>query len=167
MRAARRVKTLSEETRQNCTDALQWPERRRDARRFRSHKLLDPIRDGASKLLNLVLVLHEPGIVRHATPPCCGHMQFVGICNLWAYAIENFDSNQDRSRAAVGAPRRRNGPTFFVCRQASSLLLTITASATEISCSRDVRFPPESDHIADVSDWQLCARSGSPVLLTK
>jgi hypothetical protein len=81
MRAARRVKTLSEETRQNCTDALQWPERRRDARRFRSHKLLDPIRDGASKLLNLVLVLHEPWIVRHATPPCCGHMQFVGICN--------------------------------------------------------------------------------------
>src|SRR5258708_23107384 len=84
----------------------------------------------------------------------------VGICNLWAYAIENFGSNQDRSRAAIGAPRRRNGPTFFVCRQASSLLLTMTASATEMSCSRDVRFPPESDHIADVSDWQLCATCG-------
>jgi hypothetical protein len=87
--------------------------------------LLDPIRDGASKLLNLVLVLDEPWIVRHATPPV------VGICNLWAYAIENFDSNQDRSRAAIGAPRRRNGPTFFVCRQASSLLLTMTASRHE------------------------------------
>src|SRR5215472_3937862 len=88
------------------------PKRRRDARRFRSHKLLDPIRDGASKLLNLVLVLHEPWIVRHATPPCCGHVQFVGT------SIENFDSNQERSLAATDAPRRRNGPTFFVCRQA-------------------------------------------------
>src|ERR1700682_5617946 len=85
----------------------------------------------------------------------------VGICNLLAYAIENFDSNQDRSRAAIGAPRRQNGPTFFVCRQASSLLLTMTASATEMSCSRDVRLPPESDHIADVGDWQLCAKAQS------
>src|SRR5712675_161827 len=100
------------------TDALQWPERRRDARRFRSHKLLDPIRDGASSCSILSSSFTSLGSCGMQLPPV------VGICNLWAYAIENFDSNQDRSRAAIGAPRRRNGPTFFVCRQASSLLLT-------------------------------------------
>jgi len=57
------------------TNALQRTERGRDARRFRSLKLLDPLRDGASKLFNLVLVLHESWIVRHATPPVVGTMQ--------------------------------------------------------------------------------------------
>src|SRR5258705_3220210 len=71
------------------TNALQRTERGRDARRCRSLKLLAPLRDSASKLLNLVLVLHEPWIVRHATPLCCGH-----------HAIENSGSNQDHSRAA-------------------------------------------------------------------
>jgi hypothetical protein len=28
-----------------------------------------------------------------------------------------------------------------------------------MSCSRDVRFPPESDRIADVPDWLLRAKS--------
>src|SRR5260370_35318673 len=69
-------------------------------------------------------------------------MQFVGI------AIENFDSNQDRSQAPIGAPRRRNGPTFFVCRQASSLLLTMTASG------------PKTDLAAPKSNFRFTAESG-------
>jgi len=50
----------------NRADAFQWPERRYDARRFRSLQTPDPSRDRTPKLLDLALILDKPWIVRHA-----------------------------------------------------------------------------------------------------
>src|SRR5882757_9820519 len=86
--------------------------------------------------------LIQSGMVLRSCSILSSSFTSLGSCGmqhplLWTYAIENFDSNQDRSRAAIGAPRRRNGPTFFVCRQASSLLLTASGHERNSTVSFD------------------------------